>query len=399
MVTKRSTNEDTKVFSLGEIATYINGRAFKPDEWGTEGLPIIRIQNLTKSSSTVNYYSGSFDEKHHIKNGDLLLAWSATLGIFEWNGGEALLNQHIFKVLPNEKIILKRYFYYLINYLLENLATHTHGSGMVHITKPKLLGINVMVPSFDVQQEIVAKLDEQMVEIEKLKKESEEELINADSLYKSYLAKVFEGNGNWNFIKMGDMFYTKYGISKSSVKDSSKTPALRMNNITYEGKLITDDITYLDLTEEEFNKHKLKKHDLLFNRTNSAELVGKTTVFDKDGDYVAVSYLVVATSKVNEINTKFVSYYLNTPYMKRYFIENCNRSISQANFNATKLSSIKVPVPNLATQNMIVKKIEDVNNEIDILKNSLNEQINAINQLQASTLNEVFGKYEVPEEV
>ena len=61
-----------KVKTLGSIATYINGRAFKPDEWEKEGLPIIRIQNLTDSNSSYNYSRQHFDEKFLVKNGDLL---------------------------------------------------------------------------------------------------------------------------------------------------------------------------------------------------------------------------------------------------------------------------------------------------------------------------------------
>ena len=91
-----------KLVKLKEVADFINGRAFKPEEWGDQGLPIIRIQNLTGSSRVLNYYSGVVDEKYLVKRGDILISWSASLGVYIWEGDDAILNQHIFKVETNE---------------------------------------------------------------------------------------------------------------------------------------------------------------------------------------------------------------------------------------------------------------------------------------------------------
>ena len=103
--------EHVQMMTLGTVATYINGRAFKPVEWETSGLPIIRIQNLTSSTTQVNYTTQRFEDKYLVHNGDLLFAWSASLGAHIWNGGDAWLNQHIFRVVPNEGID-KKYLYY-----------------------------------------------------------------------------------------------------------------------------------------------------------------------------------------------------------------------------------------------------------------------------------------------
>ena len=84
---------------LGEIATYINGYAFKPKDRGREGLPIIRIQDLTGNSNDKGFYKGKYPSKIEINNGDILISWSASLGVYIWNSGRALLNQHIFKVV------------------------------------------------------------------------------------------------------------------------------------------------------------------------------------------------------------------------------------------------------------------------------------------------------------
>ena len=77
---------------LGCVAKFVNGRAFKPDDWSSNGLPIIRIQNLTDPAARLNRFNGPFDNRHAVKNGDILVSWSATLDVFKWHGGEAILN-------------------------------------------------------------------------------------------------------------------------------------------------------------------------------------------------------------------------------------------------------------------------------------------------------------------
>ena len=94
---------------LGDIATYINGYAFKPQDWSDEGIPIIRIQDLTGNSYQANRYNGEYASKYEVNDGDVLISWSASLGVYIWHGEKAVLNQHIFKVVFDRKN-LKRFF-------------------------------------------------------------------------------------------------------------------------------------------------------------------------------------------------------------------------------------------------------------------------------------------------
>ena len=94
---------DWEIINLGDAATFINGYAFKPTDWSSNGLEIIRIQNLTKGSSDINYFSGEIGDRYKVKYGDLLISWSATLGIYLWKGEDAWLNQHLFKVVFDKK--------------------------------------------------------------------------------------------------------------------------------------------------------------------------------------------------------------------------------------------------------------------------------------------------------
>ena len=165
---------------LGDIATYINGYAFKPEDRGTEGLPIIRIQDLTGNAYDLGFYDGKHPEKIEINNGDVLISWSASLGVYVWNRGKALLNQHIFKVAFNKVDVDKNYFVYAVRHKLNEMAAKAHGATMKHIIKKDFDAIQIPFPSLQEQAEISLILDKVAHVIE----ERREELSKLDTLIK-----------------------------------------------------------------------------------------------------------------------------------------------------------------------------------------------------------------------
>ena len=152
--------------SVGEVAKYQNGRAFKPSEWGSAGLPIIRIQNLNDTSANYNFSEKRHEEKFGVRNGDLLFAWSASLGAYIWRGQEAWLNQHIFRV-DHTKMIDRLFLYYALTNITAELYAKAHGSGMVHVTKGKFEETLLRLPPLNEQHRIVAKIEELFSELDK----------------------------------------------------------------------------------------------------------------------------------------------------------------------------------------------------------------------------------------
>ena len=153
---------------VGTVAEYVNGLAFKPEDWETSGLPIIRIQNLTDYNKPLNYTTKIFDDKFKVENGDLLFSWSATLDSFIWKGQTAWLNQHIFKVNPRVGIF-KGYLYYALKAIVSNLSDITHGLTMKHLTRGVFENYSFPLPPLAEQKRIVAKIEEVFKEIDKLK--------------------------------------------------------------------------------------------------------------------------------------------------------------------------------------------------------------------------------------
>ena len=142
---------------VGNAAEYTNGRAFKPEEWQTKGRPIIRIQNLNDSSAPYNRSTAEYEAKYLIQNGDLLFAWAASLGTYIWQGEDAWLNQHIFKVTPYP-FIDKEYLFYAFLSMISEFYRNSHGSGMVHITKKQFEEVILLLPPLSEQYRIVHQL-------------------------------------------------------------------------------------------------------------------------------------------------------------------------------------------------------------------------------------------------
>ena len=139
---------------LGDIATYINGFAFKPENRGTVGLPIIRIQDLTGNAYDLGFYDGSYPKRIEINDGDVLISWSASLGVYIWNRGKALLNQHIFKVAFDKCEVNREYFVYAVRHKLKEMESKTHGATMKHIVKKDFDNTLIPFPTLSEQGKI-----------------------------------------------------------------------------------------------------------------------------------------------------------------------------------------------------------------------------------------------------
>lgn len=189
---------------LGDIATYINGYAFKPEQRGSEGLPIIRIQDLTGNAYDLGYYNGDYPKKVELNDGDVLISWSASLGVYLWNRGKALLNQHIFKVVFDKVEIDKFYFMYAVEYNLDKMSLKTHGATMKHITKKDFDNVVIPYPDLDYQKEVAYRLTSLKGIIEKYQKQ----LDLLDELVKARFVEMF-GDPNIEFkyssVKFNDL--------------------------------------------------------------------------------------------------------------------------------------------------------------------------------------------------
>ena len=149
---------------VNDTGLYVNGLAFKPADWKQSGTPIIRIQNLTDPSKGYNFAEGNFPDEVLVRAGDLLVSWSATLEAFRWERGKGVLNQHIFRVIPDDGLTTRDFLLLILKNAIRGLAEsdHAHGLVMTHINRGPFLNHVISVPPLAEQRRIVAKVDKLM---------------------------------------------------------------------------------------------------------------------------------------------------------------------------------------------------------------------------------------------
>lgn len=357
---------------IGNIARFINGVAFKPDDWENTGYKIIRIQNLTDRNKAFNRTNRIVDNKYIVKKGDVLVSWSATIEVFLWDDEDALLNQHIFKVEFDYSKVIKEYFIFALQTTIRDLTKFAHGSTMKHIVKSDFDNHIIPLPSIS-EQKYIAKV---LNQVEALINQRKQSIALLDKYLKSTFSEMFgDPTRNQKKIKIGKirdlLIEAKYGTSKPS-EDSGKIPYLRMNNITYEGYMDYSNLKYINLDLVEKEKYIVKKGDILFNRTNSKELVGKTGVYNRDYEMAIAGYLIKL--RVNEkSNPWFIWGYLNSKHGKETLFGMCKSIVGMANINAQELQSIKILIPPIQAQNQFAQIVEKTENLKEQYKKHLKE--------------------------
>ena len=251
---------------IGSMCSLNNGRAFKPTEWATDGLPIVRIQNLNNPDAPFNHFRGEFENRYYLRGGELLFAWSGTpgtsFGAHVWRGGEAVLNQHIFRVDFDEATLDKRFFRYAINQKLDELIDIAHGGvGLRHVTKGTFERTLVVVPPLNEQKRIADKLDAVLAQVDACRERLDRVPAILKRLRQAVLATATSGKlteewrkkhaqgSEWLSVELGAVARDfSYGSAAKSSKSGS-VPVLRMGNIQ-DGCLDWSDLVYTSDPEE-----------------------------------------------------------------------------------------------------------------------------------------------------
>lgn len=174
-------------------------------------------------------------------------------------------------------------------------------------------------------------------------------------------------HGGWPLVPLADLLEIRqYGLSEAAV-DQGQYPILRMMNLK-NGYAVENDIVYIDLDDEEFNRYRLHQGDVLFNRTNSYELVGRTGVYELDGEHVFASYLVRLRTRRDLLDPTYLCSFLNAPVGRRQVMSFATRGVSQTNVNASNLGRVLLPLPSLEYQKNAVSAIRALRTAADSVK-------------------------------
>ena len=299
---------------LGDIATYINGYAFKPEDRGSTGLPIIRIQDLTGNAYDLGFYDGKYPEKIEINDGDVLISWSASLGVYIWNRGKGLLNQHIFKVVFDKCEVNKQYFVFAVKYKLKEMELKTHGATMKHIVKKDFDNTVIPFPTVEKQADIAYILSK----IESIVEFRQQELQQLDDLMKARFVEMFgdpvANDMGWNTLPLEK-------ACKSIVDCPHSTPSYTnedtgfmciRTSIVKKNKILWDDIEYIP--EDEFVKRIQRKKpevgDIVYTREGA--ILGIAAIIDRDCNVALGQRSMLLSPDIDKCTSAFVCVAMNS---------------------------------------------------------------------------------------
>lgn len=379
-----------KKVKLGDICEVRGGYAFKSIDFQKQGIPVIRISNISDNSvllddKTVFVDSVSQDmlQKYSIHKGDILVALSGAttgkFGIYE-EDTEALLNQRVAKLIPSN-LINNLYLYYYLNTLRSIILQRAMGVAQPNISPKEIEDMIIFLPLLETQIKIAQILDQAQRLIDKRK----EQIALLDELVQSVFYDMFGdpalNDKEWECGRISDIIVkTQYGTSTKANENEGEYAVLRMNNITYRGNWDFRALKYVDLDEKDRKKYLVYKGEVLFNRTNSKELVGKTAVYKREEPMAYAGYLVKATPN-NRANGQFIASYMNTKYIKSLLFNMAKNIVGMANINAEEFKSIKVYIPPIELQNQFAEMVENIEKQKELLNKSLAELETNFNSL------------------
>jgi type I restriction enzyme, S subunit len=380
--------------ALGAIGQYLNGRAFKTTEWSKRGRPIIRIQDLTGTKSNPNYFQGHIEDRYVVRPGDFLISWSATLGAYLWHGPEGVLNQHIFKV---RSYIDKNFHRRLVQFIIDDLYRETHGSGMVHITKGNFADIPVSIPPAQEQLRIVARIEELFTQVNAARAR----LAKVAQLLKRFRQAVLaDACSNGESLPLSEVLSDiKYGTAQKCTPVPTGSPVLRIPNIG-DGSVRLADLKYAKLPSKELAALQLMPGDILMIRSNgSVSLVGKTAlVSEKEAGFAYAGYLMRLRTKRGRVLPEYLNLALQT-HIVREQIEVPARSTSGVhNINSTEVMGLKVSVPDMDTQRIVVRRVEALFAHADAIERQVEAATKRAEKLAQAILAKAFRGELVPTE-
>lgn len=262
---------------------------------------------------------------------------------------------------------------YLVRFLrskpgLYQIAQQSIGTVRNNLKFDALCKMQMPLPSLQAQVERMNKL----TLVEQLADGCENYIFRLDELVKSRFVEMF-GGSSLATRTIGELATDiRYGTSKKS-SDEGRYTYLRMNNMTDDGRLDFADTRRITLDGSELDKCLVHKGDLLFNRTNSREKVGKTAVFEEDEPMVIAGY-IIRVRLVPDIRSRYLCAYMNLPHVKEQLRAMAKGAVHQANINAKQLGSIQVPVPRISQQDefiSFVSRVDKLRVEAQVQKEKL----------------------------
>jgi type I restriction enzyme, S subunit len=265
-------------------------------------------------------------------------------------------------------------------------------SGKNRIRPEQFLRIEIPLPPLPEQQRIVARIEELARRVEEARGLRGAAVGKAEALVDGAVLSVFAtpSKTGWTELTLGAIVANvQYGTSEKADDDADGVPVLRMGNIQ-NGHLSLGDLKYVHLPEKEIQKLRLETGDVLVNRTNSAELVGKCAVFEERGEFVCASYIIRLRLNLSRAIPQLVASFINSPMGRQYMFNERKQMTGQANVNSQKLRALPLRLPDLNEQRRIVAYLDGLQAKVDDLRRLQAETQKELDALMPSMLAKAF---------
>lgn len=385
-------NEWKKV-KLGDVCEVITGntplKKIK-EYWDKDEVPFITPPELKYEGInyiTPNMYVSKIGAKQGkiIPKNSICVCCIGSLGKLGILKEDAITNQQINSLILKDKNVDLLYLYFYLKTIKNKLESIASSTTVKIINKSSFEKIEINLPTLKIQKKISKKLEllENNIQLRKSQLVFLKELTK--SLFTTMFGDIKTNDKNWEIKKLGEVIQTQYGTSKKATSIVTGFPILRMNNITYSGEMDYRDLKYIELSDNEKEKFLLKKGELLFNRTNSKELVGKTGLFELDTPMAFAGYLIKMKPS-NLIHSKFLLFFMNSEFMKKLLYNKAKNIVGMANINAKELEDFSIILPPIELQNKFAERIE----KIEKLKFEIEKSIETAQNLYDSLISKYF---------
>lgn len=364
------------------VANYYSGNIL----WAT--VRDMRSDWLKETECKINRIAIKESATTLIPKGNVIIATRVGLGKVCLLENDTAINQDLKGVLPkNANVVDKLFLFHWLKSVSDVIIGHGTGATVQGVKIPFIAGLNIPIPPLPEQKRIAVVLEETFDAIAKTKENAEKNLANARELFESYLQSELL-NDKWEQKLLGEVCEgIEYGTSSKS-KKSGKVPVLRMGNIQ-NGRIDWTKLVYSD-DKTEIKKYLLKHNDVLFNRTNSPEWVGKTAIYKSERPAIFAGYLIRIHRKEKLLDADYLNYFLNSDMAMKYGKTVTISSVNQANINGAKLMRYPIPVPPIAEQKNIVKRLNSLATEIQRLDSVYTRKISDLEELKKSILLKAF---------
>ncbi len=377
--------EDWKIVKLEEICEKIKSGGTPlttRKEYYGGNIPFVKIEDITVSGKYLSNTAIHITEEGLnssnawlVPENSLLLAIYGSIGSMAINKIPVSTNQAILGIIPGTETITE-YLYYSLVHSKKRMLRQRKQSTQANLTAKIVKDFKIPLPPLPQQRKIaeilgsvdsaIQQVDEAIAKAERLKKGLMQDLLTKGIGHTDFkdteIGRIPE---EWEVVRLGDVGEGfQYGLS-IKMSEEGQYPIIKMDSLI-NGEVQPVNLRYVNLDENTFQKYRLEKGDILINRTNSYELVGRSGIFMLDGDYVFASYLIRIKPDKKRLFSKFMAFYLL--FSLERLRKMATRAVSQANINASNLRKFKLPLPPLSEQKKIAEILSTVDEKIALEK-------------------------------